>query len=65
MSINDAVFDAVKSGSTQGIYVRMALKSNELEYTIEQVRAAMNRLKKAGKIEYKSGIWKACAKRKK
>jgi hypothetical protein len=60
MTIEDKVFEAVKNGSTQGIYVRMALKKKGLEYTIEQVRGAMSRLKKYRKIEYKNGIWNAC-----
>ena len=60
-TIESLVFDAVKNGSTQGIYVRMNIKSKGLEYTIEQIRGAMSRLKKSGKIEYKNCIWKACA----
>lgn len=60
MTIENNVLEAVKNGSTQGIYVRMALKRNGLEYTIEQVRGAMSRLKTAEKIEYKNGIWSAC-----
>ncbi|WP_312800433.1 hypothetical protein [Pseudomonas sp.] len=51
------VLHAMEDGCCQGCHVRANLRRKGKEFSIEQIRAAMQRMQKAGIIKRERGLW--------